>query len=300
MSYSRKHASASSIETFILTLPLFDLSRTGSRKKPILYDDGKQRVEVHAGPDGMMTHFDKDLLIYVASILAERVNKGEAPSPVVRFTGFDMMRVAGWDCSGKGYKRFENAMKRAQSTTIKTNIEMGGKGQDAFFSWFGEAKIQYKKEGDKKRMLYAEVTLCDWLYRGIISQEMTLTYNRDYFEIKSPIHRRIYEIARAFCGDQAYWQIGIEKLLERVGTTSSVRRFKQELKRIEEDQPLPEYDLRLVHDQSSEWSKSAAKDGFDSQRPYSNKGILVAFFPKEGKRRAAISNHKDPVTPISE
>src|SRR3546814_10297510 len=48
-------------------------------------------------------------------------------------------------------------------------------------------------------MQEVEVRLSDWVFNAIRSNEV-LTLNRQYFRIRKPLARRLYEIARKHCG----------------------------------------------------------------------------------------------------
>ena len=60
-------------------------------------------------------------------------------------------------------------------------------------------------------MVAVEVTLNEWLYNAIVAREV-LTRNRDYFRLDGGLERRLYELARKHCGNQAKWLIGLELL----------------------------------------------------------------------------------------
>jgi plasmid replication initiation protein len=66
-------------------------------------------------------------------------------------------------------------------------------------------------------MVELEITLSEWLYNSVIGEEV-LSINHDYFRLRKPIERRIYEIARKHCGKQKRWHIGIENLHKKVGS----------------------------------------------------------------------------------
>ena len=48
-------------------------------------------------------------------------------------------------------------------------------------------------------MILVTVTLSDWIYRSVLSRSV-LTLHRDYFALRKPLERRVYEIARKHCG----------------------------------------------------------------------------------------------------
>ena len=58
--------------------------------------------------------------------------------------------------------------------------------------------------------------LSDWVFNAIRAREI-LTLHRDYFRLRKPIERRVYEIARKHCGQQDEWKIGLVTLLKKIG-----------------------------------------------------------------------------------
>jgi plasmid replication initiation protein len=61
-------------------------------------------------------------------------------------------------------------------------------------------------------VIAVEIKLSEWLYNAILSNEL-LTISPDYFNLRKPMERRIYEIARKHCGDQDVFKIGLENLV---------------------------------------------------------------------------------------
>jgi plasmid replication initiation protein len=94
-------------------------------------------------------------------------------------------------------------------------------------------------------MILVTVTLSDWIYRSVISRSV-LTLHRDYFGLRKPLERRVYEIARKHCGRQAEWKIGLETLLKKSGSTSPRRVFRKMIRDMAEADGLPDYSLALI------------------------------------------------------
>ena len=59
-----------------------------------------------------------------------------------------------------------------------------------------------RKHGMDGRLLWCEVELSNWVFNAIQAQEV-LTLHKDYFRLRKPIERRVYEIARKHCGRQS-------------------------------------------------------------------------------------------------
>jgi plasmid replication initiation protein len=75
-----------------------------------------------------------------------------------------------------------------------------------------------------------------------------LTISADYFNLQKPTDRRIYELARKHCGNQSIWRIKLENLKEKIGSTSSIRKFRFNIKKVTETNHLPEYNIAIEDD----------------------------------------------------
>src|SRR3954452_8886576 len=110
----------------------FSLSRERVSELPT-YDDGRVRIEVSGAKYGVATIWDKEILIYLASLVQDKLNRGEEVSPRLVFTAHDICRVTGSVVGGSAYRRIAEGLRRLQGTQIITNIETGGAGEDQAF-----------------------------------------------------------------------------------------------------------------------------------------------------------------------
>lgn len=197
-------------------------------------------IEILPSSAGRATIFDKDLLIYVISQIAEAMNRGRNTGRRVRFNAYDYMISTGRDTSGREYLRVHDALARLRGTTFKSNVSANGElnQRGAVFGLIDDAEVNMVNG----RMTSIEVTLAERLYTAI-SDKRLLTYSRDYFQLTSPNERRMYEICRKHCGRQAIWKIGVEKLYEKFGTRGELREFRRTLKKMALTQPIPDYVL---------------------------------------------------------
>ena len=92
------------------------------------------------------------------------------------------------------------------------------------------------------RMVSVSVTLSEWLYRAVLSKSV-LTLNRDYFRLRKPLERRLYELARKHCGRQPEWRVSVEVLCKKSGSTSPRRVFRAMVREIIKADGLPDYVL---------------------------------------------------------
>jgi plasmid replication initiation protein len=103
-----------------------------------------------------------------------------------------------------------------------------------------------QKEG-KWRLDYCEVVLSDWLIRAIEADEV-VTISPDYFRLRRPLERRLYEIGRKHCGNQSRWQIGLVRLQEKTGSNAPLKKFRLNIREIIKEDNTPFYRLELTQD----------------------------------------------------
>ena len=208
--------------------------------------DGNKSIKVAPSVLGRATQHDKDVLIYVVSQLTEALNRGreDAQSRTVRFTVHDFLVTTNRQTSGEGYRLLHEAFERLAGTRVSTDIKTGGQRVKEGFGIIDRWKIIDKSPNDE-RMVAVEVTLSEWLYNAVSAFEV-LTIHPDYFRLRKPLARRLYEIARKHCGHQASWSIGLTLLQEKAGSKSSIYEFRSAVKAIAADNSLPEYQMVLV------------------------------------------------------
>ena len=227
--------------------PLFAL-RVGDMKERH-YEHKGYRVDVLPGYHGLATIHDKDIWIYCISQLVEAMNRErEDIKRTVRFTAYDFLVSTNRDTSGRAYERMADALNRLQSTTIHTNIETDEYREKAGFSLVDSWKV-IERSRDDERMVAVEVTLPDWLFRSVQSMQV-LTLSRDYFRLRKALDRRVYELARKYCGNQSKWRVSMEVLHKKTGSTSSVKEFRRAMKSLVQSNDLPDY--RVLFDEDSD------------------------------------------------
>lgn len=207
--------------------------------------DGHSKIEVYPSIKGRATQFDKDVLIYVISQMTAALNQDrqDAQNRTVRFRVHDYLVSTNKPTGGIEYSRLEMALDRLRGTTIKTDIRTGGARIREGFGIIDSWRIIEKSPTDE-RMIAVSVTLSQWLYNAVQAHEV-LTMNKDYFRLRKPMERRLYELARKHCGKQTLWRIGLELLQGKCGSKSSLKRFRQAMRQIIADGTIPDYRLEL-------------------------------------------------------
>ena len=229
--------------------PLFSLS-VKKDTAPFEYAQGNLRVRITpAATEGRANVFDRDILIYVLSQLMAAKNEGQAIGRRVQISAHDLLKATNRHTTGQAYATLRRALTRLQFTQIETNIHDHGIGEWRSISFITDARIV--KEDATGRLLSVELEMGDWLIKAIENKNV-LTLHRSYFQLRKPLERRLYELARKHCGKQSVWRIGLDKLQHKTGSTSSAKEFKRLVKAIcQEDETqshMPDYRFRLMHD----------------------------------------------------
>lgn len=225
--------------------PIFSLS-TKPDLRTRRYEHGSVFIEIAPSAQGLATVHDRDILIYCISQLMATFNNGQPISSVLRFKAYDLLRATNRVTSGEGYAGLKAALERLRGTQITTNIITGGEEVFEVFGLIERAKVV--RETREGRMQEVEIKLSDWVFNAIQHQEV-LTLHRDYFRLRKPLERRMYELARKHCGKKDEWKISLERLQHKCGSSSSLKEFRRLVGTIvaedREFQHIPDYSVEL-------------------------------------------------------
>ncbi|WP_108663887.1 replication initiator protein A [Acuticoccus kandeliae] len=231
--------------------PFYSLSKkpeTSIRR----YEHNGNWIEITPSVKGLATIYDKDILIYCISQIMAKLNRGEAVSQRVRISSRDLLVFTNRGTAGKDYAALAEALDRLAGTRISTNVRAGDEEEYSTFGLIDAASIR-RKHGLDGRLLWCEVKLSDWVFQAIRAQDV-LTLHPDYFRLRKPIERRLYELARKHCGVQAEWRCSVEILHKKSGSKSPLKQFRYLLKEITASDHLPDYRI--------EFDEEADKVGF--------------------------------------
>jgi plasmid replication initiation protein len=205
------------------------------------YEHNGNWLEITPSVKGLATIYDKDILIYCISQIMAKLKRNEPVSQRVRINSRNLLVFTNRGTSGRDYMALVESLDRLEGTRIRTNIVTGEDEQIEGFGLIDASSIK-RKQGLDGRLLWCEVKLSDWVFNAIRAQEV-LTLHRDYFRLRKPIERRLYEIARKHCGQQDSWKIGLPLLLKKTGSQSPEKRFRQMVRHLAEHDHLPDYSV---------------------------------------------------------
>ena len=219
--------------------PIFSLS-TRPDTRVLSYAHNGVEVQVTPSVKGRATIHDKDILIYCISQLVAAMNAGRAVSRTLTLKAHDLLVATNRDTGGDSYTRLREGFERLAGTRITTNLETGGVEATRGFGLIESWEILRRSKGG--RMISVTVTLSEWLYRAVCARSV-LTLSRDYFRLRKPLERRVYELARKHCGRQAEWVISIPVLHLKAGSAAPVRVFRAAIRKMIAQDHLPDYSL---------------------------------------------------------
>jgi len=93
-------------------------------------------------------------------------------------------------------------------------------------------------------MVAVEVTLPEWLYRSVTAKHV-LTLSPDYFRLRKPLDRRVYELARKHCGSQPKWRVKMPTLHNKSGSQDKLYKFRAAMKLLAATNELPDYRMSI-------------------------------------------------------
>jgi len=230
-----------------MAFPFFALSKN-AWMKPLAYATPDVSIEVRPSARGVATIYDKEIVLYIASLMAAKLEQGMPVAQDFVFTAHDLFSVTGANHSARSYARLADALERLQGTQIRTNIEAGGEGEEGFFSWLSEARLQYaRSRNGEKRLKAVKVRLCDWLFRSILRDRQVLDYAATYFQL-GPIERRIYEVARSTAVDDEPLEMDLQTLRLQIGFQNPLANFRIAIRQIAGADAIPDYHLKLIEE----------------------------------------------------
>lgn len=244
----------------VMDVAVFRLSKRDKRAgEMIRYDLTDGYVEVTAGPHGMASVWDYDLVIMMVSHMTEAMNRyrdgqGDKPGRIYRPHISDILKFCRRGDGGRQAREIEGALDRLKGTTIKTVRERPGRNGRMMREVEAEGLIsRYRvlSRTDTGKIAFVEIEAPRWMHQEITGGKNpdVLTVHPDYFLIEPGIGRYIYRQARRAAGkDQAEW--GFRTLYERSGSTGTLRRFRENLRKIIAANDLPEYHLEEQQGQS--------------------------------------------------
>ncbi|MBN9047721.1 MAG: replication initiator protein A [Rhizobiales bacterium] len=244
----------------MMDVAVFRLSKDKKRAGEVIrYDLPDGYVEVKAGPDGMASVWDYDIVLMLVSHMTEAMNRhregrGEKPGRVFRPHVSDILKFCRKGDGTRQFEEVEAALARLQGTIIKSVREVPRAGKRALREVESEGLISRHRvvsRTDTGKVASVEIEAPNWIYREVTEGKRpdVLTVHPDYFLIEPGIGRFVYRLARRAAGkSKAKW--AFQTIYQRSGSTGTFKEFCRILRRIIAADDLPEYSLQEEAGQS--------------------------------------------------
>ncbi|WP_284723504.1 replication initiator protein A [Methylophaga thalassica] len=217
--------------------PFYSLSKKPDREVR-RYEYKDRWIEFRPSIKGLPTIYDKDLIIYAISNIIAALDEGQEPPKEVEIDPYAFFVFTQRGTGGRDYDALRDSLDRLDGTRFRTNITMNGTIIDQWQGLLDKSALKTNEATGKPEVL--RITLSDMVINTIKSREV-LTLNRDYFRLKKPIERRIYELARKHVGQQNGWGVSLETLHIKSGSRAVIREFRRAVKHLSEHNHLPDY-----------------------------------------------------------
>ena len=223
--------------------PFYSLS-----KKPDLnvrrYENGDKWLEITPSVKGLATIYDKDILIYCISQIIAKIGKEESTQRTMNINAKELLVFINRKVGGRQYELLLESLERLKGTNITTNILVDDIAYDDTRGFGLIDDFNIRRSKNTGRIIGITITLSEWVFRSIAKRQV-LTLHRDYFRLRKPLERRVYEIARKHCGKQDEWTISIGKLKNKCGSKGKQKEFTRMLRELVEGNHLPDYKVEL-------------------------------------------------------
>lgn len=237
----------------IMDVAVFRLSKRDKRAGEIIrHEMPDGYVEVMAGPVGMASVWDYDIVLMAISLLTEATNRyrrgiAEKPGRAFRPHISDILKFCRRSDGGRQYDELEAALDRLKNTTVKVVRTKRGRNGRMMREAQAEGLISDYKTvsyADNGKLARVEIELPRWIYTEIVEADRpeVLTVHPSYFIMDHGIGRFLYRLARQAAGKgEAVW--AFRTLYERSGSTGTLKKFTENLRRLISLNDLPEYEL---------------------------------------------------------
>lgn len=227
----------------LMAHPFFSLSKS-RRMAPIQYKAGDVELQVNAASEhGLATIWDADVLIWAVSQIRAAEDGGLSASRCLQFTPYQLLKGIGRTTGARSYFLIKAALRRLQTTHIRTSIGQGAQWRHQPFSWICEWEERTARGGRVEGMTFV---LPDWFYQRILDGRLVLAIAPDYFALTGGFERWLYRVARKHAGRQVEgWRFELRHLHAKSGSLARYGDFARDLRAIIRRQPLPGYRLAI-------------------------------------------------------
>ena len=165
-----------------------------------------------------------------------------------------LLRFANRSVGGDQYDAVEGAIYRLTTLTLKTNLRGEETTYTELFGVVDRASMvrRHNRKDRPGALLGCSIVLSKWILEALEARRV-LTLHNDYFRLKMPLERAVYQVVRKHCGGQRMWKIGLAKLQGKVGSShrQPLREFRRQIRKVARrwrDQDFLDYAIEFDDD----------------------------------------------------
>ena len=239
-----------------------------NRTEPIEFNGRVKGGTVHVKVQALSGFYiasiwDWDFLLAVTAHLNDAVDRNVPTSNEVSFAPHTLLTTMKRGTSGREYQNLAHTVRRLHATHVFTNIrDFDQPGGEGGFNWITSFRIpkRYSEsasiteetpDGVADPSRPWRVTLQPWLYRALERRSDILAVHPGYFGLTGGIERWLYRLARKAVPDNAdvpAITFPVQMLYRHSGVSGSMKKFTAKLRKIEQEDPLPEYGIAVNRD----------------------------------------------------
>jgi len=215
-----------------LEFPFFGLAPQPHHGVRRFEDDQGNYIELRPGLEGLPTIHDQDVMIYCMSKAMAEIRRGNPVPERIWMTAAELLRFTNRRVGGSQYAAVEASIYRLTELTLVTNLRGEENTYTELFGIVDRASMVRRNSLARHHggaLLGCSVVLSSWI-REALEARRVLTLHGDYFRLRSPLERAVYQLVRKHCGEQPDWKIGLAKLRNKVGSRDGHRSFRQQLR----------------------------------------------------------------------
>jgi len=225
---SREEQSSSTftkVESNLEEFPLFQLGRkrqkgTATYERTIEGNDDSrltQRFEVSSSKYSLPGPMDMDVYLAVLELL--EIRGGMPEGGKLYFSLYELVRILGWQPGGRTYAKLKESLRRIALTGIESENAFYSKGEqrhisDTFRLWsvhFSATKSQRGDESSRHHIRFDE-----WFIRSFHDYYLKGLDTNFYWELCSPLSRRLYRLVDHKIGDGTRWEVDLFNLQQQI------------------------------------------------------------------------------------
>lgn len=233
----------------VMVHPFFSLSKR-PRFTPIKWEsrDGNVKHIISGNTRfGIASIYDADFLWWVCGQIRLRAERTGLKNPTLAFIPHKMFQQMGKKSVGReNYAQLKRAMQRLHTTAVETTVRVEHQREKAGgFHWIDQWGTDEDNATGTPVGMWS-VTVSNWLYQAIIDERLILSLSLEYFQLRSGLEKKLYQIARKCTGYGSGAEFPMETLHRLTASEDELKYFARDVRNIEKkNKPLLEYSVQV-------------------------------------------------------